>query len=488
MISSMAKFPPFHYGTSPYKHQDDEFVKSREVEYYALFWEMGTGKSKPVVDTSAWLFLKGEIDGVLLVSDKGAYLNWFYEEVPKHMPAEIPYRMAYHGAYLRKSEQRKLEEIMVAQDDVLDIMCINVEALSSSKGYLAAERFLKAHYALMVIDESTSIKNPKADRTKACWKLATYTNYRRIMTGTPITQSPLDLFAQCQFLKPGVLGFTSYTAFRSYYAMMMQMSFGTRSFQKIIGYRNLDQLTAAIQPFSSRILKSECLDLPEKVYETVYVEQTPEQRAAYEQLRDVALLQFEQGLLTSTSALTTINKLHQINCGHVKLDDGTEVDIPSNRVNYLLGLLEEVQGKAIIWCCFQRDVELVMDAIVSHRNDGYPVHYYGKTADDARRRAIDNFTRDERCKWFVGTAATGGKSITLVQSHVTIYYSNSYNLEDRLQSEDRNHRIGQTNKVTYIDLVCPHTVDAKILRALKLKEDLAHEVLDSFREMLAAPF
>jgi len=474
----------FTYKCKPYDHQQREFERSRDMEYYGLFWEMGTGKSKPIADTAAHLFLECEIDGVLIISDKGAYLNWYFEEIPKHFMDGIPYRMAYWSAYMRKDEKYRANQLLEAQDDMLDILCMNVEALSSEKAYHFASQFLQSHYSLMVIDESTSIKNPKADRTRACFKLGALANYRRVMTGTPITQSPLDLFAQCQFLKPGVLGYTSYTAFRASYAVIMTISLGSRSFPKIMGYQHLDRLTESIQPFTSRILKSECLDLPDKVYETIFVEQTPEQERMYVQLKEMSLLQLEQGLLTSTSALTTINKLHQINCGHVKLDDETLVDIPNNRVSQMCRLLNEVVGKKIIWCCFQHDVELILAELDKDEYEGYAVHYYGKTTDNDRLAAISQFHKDPKCQWFVGTAATGGKAITLVESHTTAYYSNSYNLEDRLQSEDRNHRIGQTNKVTYLDFVCSGTVDVRILRALREKKDLAHQVLDSFREML----
>lgn len=484
MITDIDKFPPFKYRTTPYKHQDDAFILSRDREYYGFFWEMGLGKSKPVIDTAVHLFLRGEIDGVLIASDKGAYLSWYYDEIQKHIMDGIPFRKAFWSSYQRAEEKKQMEQVMAAQDNVLDFLCINIEALSSPRAFNEAKRFLENHYAMMVIDESTSIKNHKAQRSKAAYKLGPLTAYRRIMTGTPITQSPLDLYGQCEFLKPGSLGFKSFVPFRSFFSRMMTVQMGNRCFPKIIGYQNLDILSKTIQKFSDRKLKTECLDLPDKVYETVYIEHTPEQSRAYTELCDMAMLQFEQGLLTSTSALTTINKLMQINSGHVKLDDGVVVDFPNNRIPTLLGLLEDIPGKVIIWCNFQRDVELIIAAL-SENKDGYPVHYYGKTSGDERQAAINSFRNDPRCKWFVGTAATGGKGITLVEANTTIYYSNGYNLEDRLQSEDRNHRIGQKKTVTYLDFVTPKTVDARILKALKAKKDLASQVLDVFPQLLA---
>lgn len=451
---------------------------------------MGTGKSKTILDSASYLYCQGEIDGLLIASDKGSYLTWV-EEVEKHLHPDVPRRIAHWSSRASQREIKSLEQLMIARDDVLDIVLVNIEALSSDRAVGWCERFLRAHYAMMVVDEATSIKNPRADRTKACCMLANHTNYRRIATGTPITNSPLDLFGMCQFLKPGLLGFQSFVQFRSYFANIIQMSFGSRQFPKIIGYQHLDELTMRLQQFSSRVLKSECLDLPEKVYEVVHVELSPEQRKYYDDLRAMAILQFDQGLLTSTSALTTINKLQQICCGHVKIDDGTTIDIPCSRVSQLIDILESLEEKVVIWCAFQRDVQLILSAIhEKFRNGLYPVHYYGMSTEGERWNALENFSKDHKCRWFVGTAATGGKGINvLVAARYCVYYSNTYSLEDRLQSEDRLHRIGQTRSVTYIDLSVPGTVDDKIGKALRAKRDLARSVLDDFRSLVEAlPF
>ena len=462
----------------PMKHQSDTFMRSREMHYYALWWEMGTGKSLTLIHTIEHLFLIGEIDGVIIVSDKGAYLNWPITELPKSMMLGLPHRISTYSS-------ARVPDPLIGQDDCLDILVMNVEAFSGSKALDHAEQFIKSHYILLAVDEATSIKNIKSARTKNLITLARKCDYRRILTGTPITQSPLDLFAQCEFLQPGLLGHRTFVGFRSEYAVMRQMNLGSRQFQVVDGYRNLDKLTKKIEHFSSRILKKDCLDLPEKVYEIIYVEHTPEQRKVYDDLKTYAMSQFDQGLLTSTSAITTINKLHQINCGHVKLDDRTTVDIPNNRIQVLLDLLEKIEGKVLIWCAFQRDVELIIAALEA-LPEGYPVHYYGNTTCSEREDALKNFEADPSCKWFVGTAATGGKGLSLTQATTTVYYSNSDSAEDRWQSEDRNHRKGQMNQVTYFDLVTPGTVDVKILQRLKAKENIAYCVLDKFRDLMGS--
>lgn len=475
----------YHLKTKPYNHQLATYMHTRGLREYALFWEMGTGKSKPIIDTIGYLFCQCEIDGVIIVSDKGAYLNWVYEEIPKHLSDAVPRRLAHWSSAMSSRDRHRMEEIMVAKDDVLDILCINIEAFSSERITQVAEKFLRNHYAMMVVDESTSIKNLRAARTIAALRVGGLAEYRRILTGTPVTQSPLDLFAQCQFLRPGILGFNSFTAFRSYYAQTILQRFGNRKpFPQIVGYRNLEMLSHSLKKFSSRLLKTECLDLPDKVYEMQFIEHTPEQAMQYEMVKRTAVAAFDKGLLTVTNALSAINKLQQINCGHVKLDDGTVVEIPSNRVDVLMTLLESLgDQKVIIWCAFQMDVELICRAL-DRVPDKYYVTYYGKTPADERQQNLKDFHEDPKTLWLVGTAATGGKAITLVESHTTIYFSNTYNLEDRLQSEDRNHRIGQVKKVTYIDFVTPKTVDTKILDSLKSKKDLASEVLDNFRMLI----
>jgi SNF2 family DNA or RNA helicase len=461
----------------PMAHQQAVFNASRDLPYYGIWWEMGTGKSKLLIDTIAWLYLNREIDGVIIISDKGAYLNWPVVELPKHLMPEIPARIVTYRSGHNNQE-------LVGSDDILDIVVMNVEAFSGDRAKEYANKFIDTHHTLMAIDESTSIKSIKSQRTKNLIALGRRCDYRRILTGTPLVHSPLDAYSQCEFLSQGALGHSTYTGFRREYAEMRTMTFGSRCFQQVVGYRNLDKLSEKLRSFSSRILKYECLDLPEKVYEIEYVEHTPEQQKMYEDLKTFALSQHEQGLLTVTSAITTVNKLHQISCGHVKLDDGTTVDVPSNRIKSLLSLLERINGKVVIWCAFQRDVELIYAELESLKS-GYPVHYYGNTSYAERIEAIRAFKEDPECFWFVGTAATGGKGIDLTVANYEIYYSNSDSAEDRWQSEDRCHRKGQDRKVTILDLVTPSTVDVKILQRLRRKEALAYQVLDKFRDILA---
>jgi len=475
----------FKQKTKAWDHQSKEFEISKDLEYRALFWEMGTGKTKTIIDTITYLYLKGEIDGALILSDNGCCNSWL-DQVDIHIPDNVDYRIERFSSQLHGDALKKIEALMEAQNDVLDLLIMNVEGMSHERPFRYAYKFLASHYPMMVVDESTSIKSPTSLRTKNCIKLGRFADYRRIMTGTPTTQGPLDLYSMCEFLKPELLGHRTFTTFRSMYAITMDLPTGGRFPAKVVvGYQNLDFLSNKLLAFSSRVMKKDCLDLPPKTYEVIEVELSDEQKRTYDSITQMALFQHELGLLTVTSALTAINKLLQVCCGHVKLDEGDIVRLVNNRLKSLEELLDKLTTeKVVIWCAFQEDVRMVME-MLSQRKDGKAVAYYGPVSQVDRDKALHQFHSDDNCKWFVGTAAAGGKGINkLVGARYSIYYSNTYSLEDRLQSEDRIHRPGQTRSVTYFDLVCPGTVDAKVMKALRNKHSIAEEVLQAFKSLV----
>lgn len=487
MIKDPSKFPPQYHVKKPFRHQEDVWVKSRDLKQYGILWEMGCGKTKTLLDTACYLFLKQEIDGLLVVCDNGAYRNWVDYEIPMHWMPEITCRVAFWCSQIKRDDLRKAEQLLVARDDVMDILVMNVEGFSYSKAPVFAEAFIQSHYAMICVDESTSIKNGKSDRAQELKRLGRMCEYRRIMSGTPLTNGPLDAFAQFDFLGDSLLGFDSFVAFRANFANTILIDMGRgRRYHQVVSYRNIDDLSRRVAEHSSRVLKSECLDLPEKIYETVHVEHTPEQSKIYTSLRETALAELSSGMITVTSALTALSALHRVNCGHVKNDDGTLLDIPSNRINELLRIIETIgDKKIIIWAHFQRDIELIREKLIELFGVKSVVDYYGGTSAANRPISIHRFRTDPTCRYFLGNPATAGKGITLVESHDVVYYSQDYNLGFRLQSEDRNHRPGQTHAVTYTDMVVPGTVDVKIVRALRNKKDLASQILDSFRDLLA---
>jgi SNF2 family DNA or RNA helicase len=438
--------------------------------------EMGTGKSKVLIDNVSMLYDKGKINGLLLVAPKGVYKNWYDSEIPTHMVEHIDKKMVLWQANITKSQQRQLNTLFETGED-LHILIMNVDAFSTSKGVEFAAKFLRCHRTLMAIDESTTIKNPDAKRSKNICSLGRHAAYRRILTGSPVTKSPLDLYKQCEFLDEGLLDFTSYFAFRTRYAQLTTMRLPTHSVQVVTGYKNLGELSEKITTFSERILKEDCLDLPAYTYQKRIIQLSPEQKKLYDQMSKVALAQMEGKLMTTSTALVQLMRLQQITCGHFKADDGTLKIIKNERISTLMDIIEEVEGKAIIWAHWRHDIASIVKAI-EKTYPGSVMTYYGSTSTADRQKAIKEIQDPEsKVRFLVGTPQTGGYGITLTEANVMIYYSNGYDLEKRTQSEARINRIGQTRKMTYIDIIAEKTVDERIVKALRKKINIASEVM-----------
>jgi SNF2 family DNA or RNA helicase len=467
----------YPFKNQPFVHQAAFLQRFWEDKEVALFAEMGTGKSFMLINNAAMLYDKGKINSMLIVAPKGVYRNWYTSELPKHMPDHVPTTVACWSPTPRKAEREQMDKMMNAVD-TMRILIMNIEAFSTEKGVAHARTFLRVTNAFMAVDESTTIKTPTAKRTKSIIKVARDARYRRIATGSPVTKSPLDLYSQCEFLGPECLNSYSYYAFQARYAILVERKMPTHTFKQIVGYRHLDELQQKLNRFSFRVTKDECLDLPDKVFVRREIELTKEQTTYYNQMKLMALAMVEGNLMSTNNALTQIMRLHQICCGHVKFDDGQQIDIPNNRVNELLATLEECSGKVIIWANYRRDIENIRLAIQKEYGMTSVATYYGDTEAEERQEIVTQFQDpNSDLRFFVGNPSTGGYGITLTEAKTVIYYSNSFDLEKRLQSEDRAHRIGQTDKVTYIDFVSPNTVDEHIVKALRNKINIASAVL-----------
>ena len=466
----------YKFKTKPYAHQLTALEKSWNQISFAYFMEMGTGKTKVLIDNAAMLYDKGKIDGVLIVAPKGVVGTWYDQELPTHLPDHIKNVTILWQSNITKGQREKLNSLFKSDHD-LHILIMNVEAFSTEKGRDFATKFLNSHRTLMVIDESTTIKNPTAKRTKNIIALSEISRYRRIMTGSPVTKNPLDLYSQCEFLSPYLLDFTSYYAFRNRYAEMKTLHLRGRSIQIVDEFKNLGELSNQLKGFSYRVLKEDCLDLPEKNWTKRQITLTHDQRKIYEQMKETALAHLNGKVASTMIVLTQLMRLHQITCGHFTADDGTIQDIPNNRFKELLDVLSEMEGKAIIWAHYQHDVKNIIREVVKIYGEGSIVDFFGLTPQDERQDNIRKFQDDPKCRFFVGTPATGGYGITLTAANTVIYYSNGYDLEKRLQSEDRAHRIGQKKSVTYVDIIAEDTVDEKIVKALRDKINVASQVL-----------
>ena len=468
----------YKFKTKPYAHQLTALEKSWDRTEYGYFMEMGTGKSKVLVDNMAMLYDKGKINGAVIVAPKGVYRNWYSQEIPNHLPSHIQPKMVLWTALTSKTKDKEYQTLFETGHD-LHILIINVEALSTKKGLDFAAKFMRCHKTMLAIDESTTIKNPNAKRTKSILTLGKEATYRRILTGSPVTKSPLDLYTQCGFLNSFLLGYDSFYAFRNRYANMIDRNFGGRRVQLIGSYKRLDELADKLKAFSYRVLKDECLDLPDKVYIRREVDLTDEQSKAYSTMKSAALALLKGKMATAPHVLTQMMRLHQITCGHLRNDDGTITEIKNNRLKELINLLDEVEGKVIIWANYVYDIENLVKVISDEFGADSIVQYYGAIPAEQRQQNIEKFQDpNSKTRFFVGNPQTGGYGITLTCANTVVYYSNGYDLEKRLQSEDRAHRIGQTKSVTYVDFIAPKTVDEKIVKALRKKMNIANEIMD----------
>ena len=466
----------FTFKTQPYAHQLEALQRSYDKINYGYFMEMGCGKSKVLIDNVTWLYEQGKIDTVVIVAPKGVYRNWQTSEIPRHLPDSVP-----HEVYVWNSNPNKAQIVHlktgIEERGVLRILLANVEGFATKKLPAFVGAFTQNSKFLLAVDESTTIKNPKAKRTKALVEFGKRAAYRRILTGSPVTKSPMDLYSQCAFLDKALLGFASYYSYQGRYAITRTQRMGSHSFQMVVGYRNLEELSDRLDAFSYRVTKEEALDLPDKIYVTREVPLTKDQIQYYKTMRDTAIALIDGDELVSAPAIMTqLLRLQQILCGNVVLDSGERIEFPTNRLDAMMQTIEEMTGKVIIWSRFRYDIRKIYGMLVEEYGPQSVVTYYGDTSDDDRQDAIRKF-QFEDARFFVGNPQTAGMGLTLHAATNVIYYANDFNLESRIQSEDRCHRIGQDNHVTYVDLITPGTVDEHIVRNLQQKIKLSAQAL-----------
>ena len=465
----MWKYP---YKTNPYEHQRNALNQSAEKLQWAYFMEMGTGKTKVTIDNMAYLFLKKQIDSALIIAPKSVYTIW-ETEISTHMP-EIVNKQIFKWNIDKPKDYKKLNE-----SKHFRIFLINVEALSTKRGFQACVDYLsKNKLNFVTLDESTTIKNRSAKRTKNILGLRSLSRIRRILTGSPITKSPLDLYTQCQFLSPELLGFSSYLAFRNRYAEMTDIPVGSGRFVSVPKYyKRLEELETKLQQFSTRIRKDQCLDLKPKIRQKRYIELEGESKKIYDRLRISALAIVEDSTISFSNKLTEIVKLHQVCNGFTKSDEGELLNLHSQKLTALEEILEETDGKVIIWANYIYNIKQIIMFLKKKYGDKSVVSIYGEVNVEDRKRAVERIQKDPTCRFMVGNPTTGGFGLTLTACTTVIYFSNNYNLEVRKQSEDRAHRMGQKNSVTYIDIVAKDTLDEAIMKSLVTKGHLAAKTL-----------
>jgi len=462
----------YKFKTEPFTHQKVALEKCWNKNEYALFMEMGTGKTKVIIDNIGILKQQNLINIAVIIAPKSVYLNW-EDEINIHLSDDIP-----HVIYSWNKTKKTIDnEILLGK---LGIFLMNVEALSHKSGVVFLKNLLEKYKEnIFIVDESTTIKNQSAARTKSILKLSKLSKYRRILTGSPVTKSPLDLYTQCAFLSPDLLGYSSYYSFRARYAVMDEVNVGNNKYIHIPKYYiNLDELNNKLKTFSYRVRKDQCLDLPEKIKLLRTIQLSTEQRMVYNNLKEKAIAIMEDESVSFNIKIVELLRLHQVTNGFLKTDEGNIKEFKDNpKMDDLLELLEQIEGKAIIWANYVHNIESITNKLKDIYGESSVVNIYGDVSAEKRKEAVYRFQNDDSCKFFVGNPSTGGFGITLTAASYVIYYSNNYSYEVRLQSEDRAHRIGQKKNVTYIDIVARDSIDFHILKALQNKLQISNKTL-----------
>jgi SNF2 family DNA or RNA helicase len=480
--------------TTPMSHQVIGREKLADHPIFMLACEQGTGKTWMLLADAEDRFVTEEIEAVFVLAPKGVHTNWVRREIIAHL--EQPHQSAYYLAGGGKRRAAAIANLFKPQEDgrKLRVLTMNIDAINFKEGYQLAEKFLRTFKCVAIVDESSRIKNPNAERTRRAIRLGAYAKIRRVASGTPITNSPIDIFAQFEFLKPGLLGTTSYRAFVAEYAqllppdhhLMQSIAKKTRHTPQIVArdykgkpiWRNLDKLQRLIDPYIYRVLKKDCLDLPEKIYQTFYFELSASQRRVYDRMQEEMQLEIIEGKIDTFNALTKLGKLRQITSGFVMTAAGTHLMHDNPRMDALIELLQDVEGQFIVWAVYREEIAQIAAAFAANGIEA--VEYHGGVSNSHREYAVDAFQKGE-VRAFIGQPHSGGIGLTLTAATTAIYYSNDFSLEARLQSEDRCHRIGTTEHVVYIDLVAADTIDEQIATSLQRKQDVASTILDGVR-------
>lgn len=462
----------------PFKHQADEFADHGLDPFRGLFWEQGCGKTKPVIMSAAELYRRGEIDALLVIAPNGVHRNWVSDELPTHLDPDVAEALRTHIWYSTASKTHAREFTWTLEHEGVAVLVMSYNAVWTDRGRDAWKAFLTKRKCMYVLDESQRVKSPNAKWTKRIMGSVAKAPYRRCLSGTPVDNSPFDIYTQCKFLDPDIwtpFGIKNFAAFKNHFGIWERFHSANGAFPKCVAFKNLPQLYDALHRVGHRLTKDEVLDLPEKLYSKRYVELTPKQRKMYAQMRAELMLELESGEeLNANLAIVKLLRLQQIVCGYVPNGDDSDelVDIPGGnpRLALLGEITEDLSHKAIIWARFRRDIDLICDKL----GDGC-VRVDGSVTGPARGEALDAFQKGD-IQFLVANPAAISTGVTLTAARTVIYYSNSYKLSDRLQSEDRAHRIGQKFAVHYIDLVAPGTVDTKIVESLRRKVNIASQI------------
>lgn len=471
-------------------------TKPSAEDVFAYLMEMGTGKSKVGLDEFGEYATSGGPRDLLIWAPAGCYKNWYEDksdlqrsEINVHCDPEFRERLVDVGWVSgSKRQMEKINAMMRVRDKGRPrALIMNIEALSTvEKARTLCKEFLEQRGGMCIIDESTMIKGG-SKRSRHAITIGHEAQVRRIMTGLITPKSPMDLFYQMSFLDWRILKQPSWFSFRARYAVTRKMQFAgqKRPVDIIVGFKNMDELQGLLGAYSYRALKEDCLDLEDKTYMIEEVEQTDQQRRHYQELTLFGNTSIgEDQFVSVTNVLSRMMRMHQINTGFVIDEEGNRHKVPEKRTDALMNVLSRHDGKSVIWTNYLDPIDKIKQRIRDEFKVKHVAEFSGRNkstrAEDERR-----FLGDPECRHMVATQGAGMRGNTWIVADLEVYYSNDYDLEKRWQSEDRLHRKGQTKKVTIVDLICPGTVDEKIVKALRKKIDMSTVITgENYKEWL----
>ncbi len=534
------------FKTKPYKHQLEAYELHKDDEYFALFCEMGVGKSKIAIDIASYKYEQGTIDSVLIIAPNHVHSRWITEQYPEH--CSIPYKSFVWNSGKSKTViyNNMIEEFLTPKWPKLKVFSINVEAFQSKSIIPYIVAYMKTNKVFTIVDEATRVKTPTAVRSKTIHKLEKY-GQRCILTGTPVTKSPFGLWSMFEFLHHDYFG-CNFFMFQNRHGVMcqgvnertggryktlidertwaialsqlkkMDTERGTAGLmpddfeavavglglseknvkfiwkqQAFKKFKRLDELKKAIDPVTFYAKKEDCLDLPEKIYDTITIEMSKEHRKVYNTLKSKLLVEYEGKDLTVVNKVALTTRLMQLAGGYFPYTETREVEVGTSnaeksyssashtntvvikkKASLLIGKknvkierireeLEEISHfPIIIWARFINELEALY---AEFKKDYRCALYYGATPPHTREAIIEDF-KEGKYDIFIGNPSVAGFGLNLQEATTQFYYSNGFNVEERLQAEDRSHRIGVKRPCVYKDIVFLNSIDEKITMAI----------------------
>lgn len=447
------------FKTPMFKHQRECFEAIKRKKYFALFLEPGLGKSKITLDTISFRKTVFPSYTTLVVCPNTLVENW-EDEVHKHSNLSVT---SLTGASQRRCARLRNNS---------DVFIVNYESTR-----IITDALLKKKFDLLVLDESTAVKNHKSQQSKACYKLSQHIEHKLILTGTPVMNSPLDIFGQYRILNPDIFGRSHYR-FKHRYAI-----FGGYGNFQVLKWINMIEFKERVGTCAIRRTKDECLDLPEKLYQVVKLDLPDEQKRHYKELRENFVAEYKEKIITASNVLTRLIRFSQITAGFIKDVEGVEHEFSKNpKVDWLLDFMGNLGAdrKVIVFCRFIHEIKMVERALAKH---GYQfVTVMGGVKD--RLSKVKDFNENPKTRAFIGQISTTGMGINLTSAQYVVFLTNSYSYGERVQAEDRAHRIGQSKNVTYIDVLMRGTIDVHIHRVLGTKQSLSNMVVSDLVDMV----